>query len=105
MHEAEIDRKLTVLWNVMPWWNRMVRFGRQERSLGLACVSDFIERLPQLRVVMLVGRQRARPYLQQKGLEVFTSDHPSPKARARYRDGFNAIPQTWADVLKFTAKG
>jgi len=83
MQQAGIPRKLTVTWNVIPWWNSKVKITEQELSSGAACVTELTATalLPKLRVVVLVGNQaatRARPYLEAAGIALLTSAHPSP---------------------------
>lgn len=104
MQQAAIPRQLTVTWNVIPWWNSTVNFTEQELSSGAACVSELVAILPQLRAVVLVGRQadaRARPYLNVTTVALLTSAHPSPRVRATRPDLWNAIPSKWAEVHQF----
>jgi hypothetical protein len=59
--------------------------------------------LPKLLAVVMVGQKagRARPYLENTGLALFNSDHPSPIVRARFPERWNAIPGEWAKVGRF----
>ena len=100
MQQAGIPRRLTVSWNVIPWWNGTVRVTKEELREGAIAVRDLIGLLPNLRAVVMVGQKAAaaRPYLESTGLMLFTSDHPSPKVKARWRDRWNAIPLEWAKV-------
>ena len=100
MRQAAIPRKLTVTWNVIPWWNGTVKVTRDELREGAACVADLIRLLPQLRAVVMVGLKAAaaRPYLTSLGLALFTSDHPSPRVKASWPDRWKAIPSHWAKV-------
>jgi hypothetical protein len=100
MQRAEIPRKLTVTWNVIPWWNGTRKVTGQELREGVACVQELIALLPMLRSVVLVGGKaaKANAYLKGRGLTLFTSAHPSPLVRARYPDRWNAIPSQWAKV-------
>ena len=49
----------------------------------------------------MVGKKaaRAKPYLETTGLDLFTSAHPSPLVRARFRERWEAIPSKWAKAL------
>jgi hypothetical protein len=38
MRRAGIPRKLTLIWNVVPWWNGTRLVTRQELNLGTVCV-------------------------------------------------------------------
>lgn len=103
MRQAHIPRKLTVTWNVIPWWNGTVKPTKNELDDGAACVVDLISLLPKLRAVVMVGQKAAKalPFLKTTGLALFTSDHPSPKVRAKWPDRWRAIPSEWAKVLEF----
>jgi hypothetical protein len=103
MQRAGIPRRLTVSWNVIPWWNNTVRVTKEELREGAKTVQELIDLLPNLRAVVMVGRNaaKARPYLDNRGLKLFTSDHPSPKVRARWPDRWREIPSQWAKVRNF----
>ena len=98
--EADLPRRLTVSWNVIPWWNgtRKVRSG--ELQEGVECVKELIEFLPKLRAVMFVGKKaaKARRLLANTGLELFESAHPSPIVYATNPELWKAIPQEWAKL-------
>ena len=100
MQQAGMPRKLTVSWNVIPWWNNTLRVAKQELREGAEAVRELIGLLPNLCAVVMVGQKAAaaRPYLEDTGLRLFTSDHPSPKVRARWPDRWKAIPEQWAKV-------
>lgn len=103
MRRAGIPRKLTVTWNVIPWWNGTRKVTGQELRDGLKCLDELIRLLPRLRAVVLVGKHaaNAKPYLEQSHprLRVLASAHPSPLVRARFRQRWSAIPVEWARVL------
>jgi hypothetical protein len=102
MREAGLPRKLTVIWNVIPWWNGTVAVTKQERLEGAKAVRDLMELLPELRAVVMVGRKAAtaRPYLETTGTALFTSDHPSARVKARWPERWKAISSKWAQVRK-----
>ncbi|MGH9645725.1 MAG: uracil-DNA glycosylase [Bryobacteraceae bacterium] len=103
MQKAGIRRKLTVAWNIIPWWNGTRKVTASELEDGVACVRELISMLPKLSAVMMVGQKasRARPYLETTGLALFTSDHPSPLVRAKFPERWNAIPSEWAKAGRF----
>lgn len=105
MVQAGIPRKLTCLWNVIPGWNGSVKVTSEEFRLGVACLRDLFELIPNLKVVMLVGRkaERARHLLEGRGLPVLSSCHPSPKNYALAREKWLAIPAQWAKVHPYLA--
>jgi uracil-DNA glycosylase len=102
MQRAGIPRKLTVTWNVIPWWNETRKVTGKELREGVACVQELIVLLPKLRAVVLVGGRaaRAREYLSGAGLALFSSAHPSPLVRAKYPERWNAISSEWMKVLQ-----
>ncbi len=103
LKEARIPREITVLWNVVPWWNGTRNVTAEELRDGVACIRDLVGLLPDLRVVVLVGAKaaRARPLLENAGYPILTSAHPSPVTRAAYREQWDAIPTEWARVHEY----
>jgi uracil-DNA glycosylase len=101
MKRAGIPRKLTVIWNVVPWWNGTRKVTAQEIAQGAACVTELVGLLPALSAVVLVGGRaaRAKPYLEDTNLALVTSCHPSPLVRARYRAMWETIPFQWAKAM------
>jgi hypothetical protein len=101
MQQADIPRKLTVIWNVVPWWNSTREVSEQELRRGTDCVKELVSWLPRLCAVVMVGEKaaRAKPYLETTTLTLFTSSHPSPLVRARFRDKWDKIPSQWAKVM------
>jgi len=101
MKQAGISRKLTVIWNVVPWWNGTRKVTARELRKGAACANSLVERLLSLSVVVLVGRKAAEAtrYLKIPSLALISSSHPSPLVRARYRSRWEAIPSQWAKVM------
>jgi hypothetical protein len=103
MKTAVIHRKLTVLWNVIPWWNGTTDINTEELNEGVSCVKELISLLPYVRAVMLVGRkaQRARPLLknmENRTFQIFSSSHPSPIVRGTNPNLWNAIASEWAQI-------
>lgn len=100
MREARIPRKLTVTWNVIPWWNGTTMVKAAELREGAEETRRLTGLLPRLRAVVFVGKKasRARPHLEDTGLAFFSSGHPSPKVKARWLDRWRAIPSDWAEA-------
>ncbi len=98
MREAGIPRKLTVTWNVIPWWNGTRTVTAAELREGAEETRRLAGLLPRLRAVVFVGEKasRARPHLEDAGLAFFSSRHPSPIVRAARPDEWRAIPSVWA---------
>lgn len=95
--EAGIDRGAVAVWNTSPWWNGTIRFTPAERRAGLTVLPGFLDLMPNLRAAICVGRQaeRAAGALEERGLAVFASAHPSPQVRAAARARWDEIPEVW----------
>lgn len=100
MAEANIDRKRTVTWNIVPGWNGTTRVSSAECRDGLQELANLVALLPRLRTVVLVGRKAgsAEALMRSLGLRVFTSAHPSPKVRSINRAMWDLIPKQWAEA-------
>jgi hypothetical protein len=101
MKQAGIPRKLTVIWNLIPWWNGTLTVTTRELHQGVDCVVDLLKLLPALSVVVMVGRSaaRAKPYLATTDLALIDSYHPSPIVKATSREKWETIPMQWAKVM------
>ena len=100
MREAGIPRKMTVTWNVIPWWNGTTNVTAAELREGAEETRRLTGLLPRLRAVVFVGKKalRARRHLEDTGLDFFPSYHPSPVVRATRPDRWRAIPSVWAEA-------
>lgn len=100
MIQANLPRELTVIWNVVPWWNGTRKVTKGELQEGVGCVDDLINLLPNLCAIVLVGKKaaKAEPLLRSKGFKIVVSDHPSPLVRAKFPDRWRAIPEVWSEV-------
>lgn len=105
MQEANIPRKLTVIWNVIPWWNSTTKITAQELRRGAGCVNELVDLIPHLRAIVFVGVKAAKawPYLKSRPVEFLKSYHPSPKVKARSKDKWRSIPVEWAKVNRLLA--
>jgi hypothetical protein len=101
MEQARIPRKVTVTWNLVPWWNGTRSVTLRELQEGQECLRELMKLLPRLRAVVMVGGKalRAKPYLETTDQTLFSSAHPSPLVKARFPKRWNAIPLEWARVL------
>ena len=102
MEQAEISREKTITWNVMPWWNGTTKLTSDEIKEGVAALEGLIDLLPNLKVVVFVGRkaERARPLLRDRGLKTFVSAHPSPKVKATNRAKWDEIAVIWKQAAR-----
>lgn len=83
---ADIPRKKTVTWNIVPWY---IGAGEKRRTpsnseieTGLMYLYRLIDRLPNLRIIVLVGMQAQKVEKEFSAkypdIEIFKSFHPSP---------------------------
>jgi hypothetical protein len=100
MEEAGLSRRLTIIWNFVPWWNGTRRITAAELREGVAAVDDLIALLPELTAVVLVGRKaaRARALLERSNVHLIESAHPSPIVRASRPRLWSSIPDQWAEI-------
>ena len=105
MVQAGIDRRTTCLWNTVPGWNGTRKISSAELKAGAACLYRLFALLPDIGVVVLVGRkaQKARYLIQDYGVEILTSFHPSPINYATAPEKWAEIPGEWAKVHKVLA--
>lgn len=106
MVEANIDRKRTVLWNVVPGWNGTTKVSPAECRDGLHELKNLVALLPRLKTVVLVGRKagKAEAFMKSLGLHVFTSAHPSPKVRSINRAMWDRIRLQWAEAGNYQSE-
>lgn len=102
MRLAGVPRSLTLIWNVVPWWDRRRAVSPEELRKGIEHVRELVARLPLLDTVVLVGEKAARsvPLLGDLKLRVLASYHPSPRVRAAWAAKWLAIPDEWARVME-----
>jgi len=103
MRQAGIDKRLTVTWNVIPAWNGTIAINGKELNRGVDCVGDLMTLLPEIRVIVFVGRKAATamPLVKPLGIAMIESYHPSPIVRASRRDEWDAIPNQWKKILPY----
>ena len=101
MNQAAIPRELTILWNIVPWWNGTRRIAAAEHRAGIAALLDLVTLLPKLRVIILVGSRahRAEQAIAHLGVPIFKSAHPSPIVRASRPQLWASIPDHWAAAM------
>lgn len=84
--EAGLPRERTVTWNVVPWYvgsgSKIRAATRSDIKASEPYLRELLRLLPELRVVVLVGRkaQRAKPVFERlvPQCAVFQCPHPSP---------------------------
>ncbi|MGK8200583.1 uracil-DNA glycosylase [Burkholderia cepacia] len=99
MQEAGIPRQRAVLWNVIPWWDKSIKFTAAEVRRGIEELRHLLPLLPNVRTVVLVGGQarRAHRLLQtlRPDLRICTSAHPGRQVYRFNSDQWHAIPEQW----------
>ncbi len=102
MRLAAVPRSLSLIWNVVPWWDRRREVSPEERGEGVEHVRELVARLPMLDTVVFVGENAARTMtlLRDLKLRVFASYHPSPRVRAEWAAKWLSIPDEWARVME-----
>lgn len=107
MEEAGIDRKHTILWNVIPAWNGTRKVTSQERRDGIGELRNLLSLLPNLRAIVLVGNnaRKARKLVDGLGLPVFESAHPSPLVRNINPELYATIAAVWCEAASVALQG
>ncbi len=108
MLQAEVPRRETVLWNIVPWWNGVIAMTAAEKCLGAAEVPALLARLPELRGVILAGNaawELGAAQFRDAGLPLFRCVHPSPQARAgpASSERWLQLPQIWREAWRAVA--
>lgn len=102
--KAGIDRKKTLMWNIVPWYlgeNGRIRPAKKaDIDAGWKWLLRLLDLLPNLRMVVLVGRKAQRvnkegrkPYLKdhQPELIVMECFHPSPSFINRKPENYDRV--------------
>jgi hypothetical protein len=108
MRQSKIPREHAILWNVIPWWNGTRAVKRSELEDGVSRVKDLINLLPDLRVVVLVGKKAGKARLELETIArlcLFNCSHPSPLVRARWPEKWKAILLEWQKVANCLGGG
>jgi hypothetical protein len=97
MREAGIPRRETVLWNLIPGWNRTTKVTGAELTEGIKEALRLTPLLPRLKGVVFVGSQARKlvPHLTPGALSLHFSLHPSRTARRYNKTCWELIPDRW----------
>ena len=85
-NRAGLERKRSVIWNVVPWYigtGKTIRAAKAaDINQGVPYLGRLVQLLPKLRAVVLLGKkaQRAETHLNEMlpDLSIFECPHPSP---------------------------
>lgn len=105
MLRAAIPREMTLLWNIVPWWNGTRRIAAAEHRAGIAALLDLVALLSKLKVIVLVGSRahRAEQAIAPLGVPIFKTAHPSPIVRASRPQLWASIPDQWCAAMPLFA--
>ena len=82
--EAGLDRKITILWNAVPWYigsgTKIRAATAADLASGLGPLRRLLQLLPQVRTIVLVGKkaEKASSQLSPVNYKLFSCPHPSP---------------------------
>jgi hypothetical protein len=84
--EAMIPRSHTITWNIVPWYvgsgGRIRAVGSRDIHAAKPALAEFLELLPRLRYVVLVGAKASRAHeaiaSSRPNAQIFCMPHPSP---------------------------
>jgi len=107
--DAEIPRKRTVTWNIVPWYigtgMRSRAAGKTDTDAGIRALTRVLDLLPKLRAAVLIGRkaERASQLLAQlrPAVRVFKSPHLSPLFVNNAPGNRQRILDVFLEVTKF----
>lgn len=105
--EAGVDRRYSIVWNVIPGWNGTIKVNGAELRAGVDDLAALLQLLPKLRTIVLVGRRaaRAEPLIRGLGDHVaFHSAHPSGQVRAGNPHLWAEIPLIWRGAWEETLR-
>lgn len=102
MRLAGVARTSTVLWNVVPWWDRKRVATPQQLRDGVAHIRELVTLLPVLDTIVYVGSNTtsAMTLLSDLPYRNYQSYHPSPRVRAAWAAKWLAIPDEWSKVME-----
>ena len=111
--EAGLPRRLTVSWNIVPWYigsgQRIRAATAKDIAQGLPYLQELLSILPNLKVLVLVGRkaQRVEHLVPQllPGVDVVEMLHPSPLVLNTKRDNRGKILATLRKVAGMLGAG
>ncbi len=87
MQMAGIPRSETVIWNTGPGWDRDIANSARTARRDAALLRGFVEALPRLEVVVLVGgvaRRYAGPVVAERRFLTFETVHPYTLRRSHW---------------------
>lgn len=82
--EAGLERKVTVLWNAVPWYigsgTKIRAANTADLATGLKPLPELLQLLPKVRTIVLVGKkaEKASSQLSRVKYRLFSCPHPSP---------------------------
>lgn len=104
-----LDRKSTILWNVVPWYigsgTRIRPAGATDIAQGVESLAELLQLLSKLRAIVLVGdkAKKAESHVIKIApqLTIFSSPHPSPMFINRKPENRSVLETKWRVVQEF----
>lgn len=95
--DSGLDRRETLLWNIIPWWDGEIRFTAFHRRLGVERVMELLSYLKRVDTIVLVGgtAHKAEKALGARGFRILKSWHPSMRVKNSYPEKFKSIGEVW----------
>ncbi len=108
-NEVGLDRKRTVIWNIVPWYigteNKIRPANSDDIALGMKSIVELLRLLSNLKAIVLVGRkaQSAEKLVREiaEHLAIFKSPHPSPMFINRKPENRNKLREKWHEVKDY----
>lgn len=105
---ARLERKETVLWNIVPWFvgtnGKIAPVKLRDLRAAQPYLLELLEKLPKLEAIVLLGNNAQNGWRKlEHGTrwKVFESPHPSPVVFATKRDAWNQIRVCLAEVRAY----
>ena len=112
LQKADIPRRDTLIWNIVPWYvgenGHIMPVGRKNLAKALPYLKVLIDLLPSLEVIVLVGRQAQSA---EEKIKLLTSAriektyHPAARVRHRWPDKWAQTQEKFNHVGKSLREG
>lgn len=110
--EAELQRKATLIWNIVPWYignkSTIRPANKTDIEAALPFLKGLINFLPNLKAIMLVGRKAQSAKLQICQLtdaRLFETHHPSQRVMNRWPERRVEMLETFKSLTSFLKNG
>ena len=108
MHNAEIPREDTLIWNICPWYvgenGHILPVSATDIQLAQPYLRELLALIPRLQMIVLIGKraQSAKPYLSSiTSLPIQCTYHMSAQVFNRWLDKKKTTQEEFAAIGKF----